>query len=247
MNLLSVRTNFIKQTGRYDLVVDATSYQDNGADYYIQAGQRMLDRMLEFPKDEGEMSISLATGAISTTLTNVFSVREIACVDTQDGTIKYLDRKSIMELREDYGDLVSNLANVTAAEPNAWALGWLRTNVSNTTATESGYKKLFTMPPTDRTYTLRLRGLFGTPSLANDTSVSYWSIEHPEILISAAMYRLEVAYRNFEGSRAILEDVKMMVLELDNQVVEQGQVGQDQLRDSHRFILRPIRNQDRYL
>jgi len=247
MTLLEVRTQFVKQTGRYDLVVDATSFANNGADYYIQAGQRMLDRLLEFPKDEGEMKITLATSAISTTLTNVISVREVAVVDATDETINYMTRRSMKEMRENYGDEVANLANVTASEPNSWSLGWLRSNTSRSTTTEGGTKKLVTMPPADRTYTLRLRGLFGSPVLSNDTSVSFWSDQHPDTLIWSAMYQLEVAYRNFEGSQAILTNLKQMVIDIDNEVVEQGQVDQDQLKDSHRFIEEPIRNQDRYL
>ena len=246
MNLLEVRTQFVKQTGRYDLKTGATTFEDNGADYYIQAGQRLLDRLLEFSKDEGEMTINLATSAISTTLHNVRSVREIAVADTGDATIRYLTRRSMSEMRSNYGDEVSNLASVTAAEPTSWSLAWLRTNVSRTTTTEGNTKLLITMPPADRTYTLRLRGLFGSPALSANTSVSFWTIQHPDILIWAAMYQLEVAYRNFEGSKAILSNLLEMVETLDNEVVEQGQVEMDQLKDSHRFILPPIRNQDRY-
>lgn len=240
MNLLEVRTNFVKQSGRYDLVIDATSFANNGADYYIQAAQRMLDRFTEFPKDEGEMTITLATSAISTTLSNVMSIREVAVVDDQDDTIKYLVRKSLRELRENYGDTVSALSDVTAAEPIAWALGWLRTNVTGTTTTEGGTKKLVTMPPADRTYTLRLRGLFGSNTLSNDTSVSFWSIEHPDLLIWGSMYHLEVTYRNFEGSRAILANIRELLKGIDDEIVEQGQVEQSQLRDTFGLIKPPL-------
>ena len=252
MTLLEVRTQFVKQTGRYDLVVDATSFADDGADYYLNAGQRMLDRLLEFPKDEGEMSITLATSAISTTLTNVIAVREIAVIDDQDLTMVYLERRSMKEMRENYGNEKASLSNVTAGEPNSWTLGWLRDNAisaSGATAVivQGNSKKLITMPPADRTYTLKLAGLFGSPVLSNDTSVSFWSIQHPNTLIWASMYQLEVAYRNFEGSQALLTNLKLAVQDIDNEIVEQAQVGRDQLKDSHRFIKEPIRNQDRYL
>lgn len=45
MSLLEVRTQFIKLSGRFDLVVDATDFADNGADWYINRGQRLLDNM----------------------------------------------------------------------------------------------------------------------------------------------------------------------------------------------------------
>lgn len=252
MTLLEVREQFIKNSGRYDLVTSATTFTNNGADYYIQSGQRMLDQMLEFPKDEGEMSFSLATSAISTTLTNVRSVRGLAVVDTGDDTIKYLTRSSMRALRENFGDEVESLSNVTAGEPTHWALGWLRDNTLNvsgaTAVTNQGNsKKLITMPPADKTYTIRLQGLFGSTNLSNDTSVSFWSIQHPEILIWSALYQLEVSYRNFEGSRAILDNINQAVERVDHDVVEQSLVERDVQGDSHRFIRRPIRNRDRFL
>lgn len=44
MSLLEVRKRFIDYTGRFDLVVDAVSYADKGADFFITEGQRWLDR-----------------------------------------------------------------------------------------------------------------------------------------------------------------------------------------------------------
>ncbi len=44
MTLLQVRTNFITDSGRNDLVVDLTDYADRGANRFINAGQRCLAR-----------------------------------------------------------------------------------------------------------------------------------------------------------------------------------------------------------
>jgi len=176
-------------------------------------------------------------------------VRGVVVVDSSDETIRQLTRSSLREMRDNYGDEKSSLSSVTRAEPSEWGLGWLRTTTAaNTTAltTEGNTKQLITMPPADRTYTVRVQGLFGSPALSANTDLSFWTIQHPDILIWAAMYQLEVAYRNFEGSKAILSNLLEMVETLDNEVVEQGQVEMDQLKDSHRFILPPIRNQDRY-
>lgn len=249
MNLQQVREQFVRQTGRYDLITDALTFAvDNGADFYIKAGQRMLDRMLEFPKDEGELTFTLATSAISKTIQNVLSVRSVVSVDSSDSTIKYLTRKSMKEIRELYGDEVGNLANVTAAEPTVWSLGWLRTNVGSVSATiEGSGKQLILMPPADRSYTIRLAGLFGSAALSANSSVSFWTVEHPDILVWASMYKLEVGYRNFEGSRTLLENIVEMVQDIDDVVVEQGLVERDQLKDSHRFIQEPIRQFDRYI
>ncbi|MEG0323186.1 MAG: hypothetical protein RR619_04255, partial [Raoultibacter sp.] len=44
MTLLDIRKLFIKHCGRYDLV-DPDTMADDGANFFIQAGQRMLDRI----------------------------------------------------------------------------------------------------------------------------------------------------------------------------------------------------------
>ena len=250
MTLLEVRTQFAKESGRYDLVLSATTFDNNGADYYINRGQEMLDRMLEFPKDEGEFTFSLATGAISTTLTNVRVVRGVVVVDSSDETIRQLTRSSLREMRDNYGDEKSSLSSVTRAEPTEWGLGWLRTTTTaNTTAltTEGNTKQLITMPPADRTYTVRVQGLFGSPALSANTDLSFWTIQHPDILIQAALYKLEVAYRNYEGARATLNAIEEAVSDIDNEIVEQAIVENDVLQDSHRFIKKPAKGAERYL
>ena len=48
MNLLQIRQKFRTLSGRHDLVESDGS--DNGADFYINAGQRHLDRLDETQK-----------------------------------------------------------------------------------------------------------------------------------------------------------------------------------------------------
>lgn len=43
MNLGEIRKQFVQLSGRSDLVKDTTSWEDNGADFFINAGQRLLD------------------------------------------------------------------------------------------------------------------------------------------------------------------------------------------------------------
>jgi len=236
MSLLDVREQFARTTGRYDLVTSATTFTDNGADFYIKAGQRMLDRMLPFGKDQAEVSVSLATSAIETTLANVLTVLSVAVRDTGDDTIQYLDKTNIENLREVYGDENSNLSNVTSGEPRSWALGWIRDAVTDNTTTAFGSVKLVTMPPADKSYTLVINARVKSNALVNDTDESFWTEEHPDVLVMAAQYVLEGSYRNAEGAAAARQMVERAVEELYNDVVEQMQVDSDRLADSHRFI-----------
>ena len=45
MNLKEIREQFVKRSGRYDLVSSTTNWTDNGADFFIRNGQKLLDRL----------------------------------------------------------------------------------------------------------------------------------------------------------------------------------------------------------
>jgi len=62
MNLLSIRTLFVQRNGRYDLVVDTTDYADNGANFFIQSGQRLLDLLLPNKTTQGRYVVDINTG-----------------------------------------------------------------------------------------------------------------------------------------------------------------------------------------
>ena len=57
--------------------------------------------------------------------------------------------------------------------------------------------------------------------LDGDTDECYWSTEHPDILIHAALHRLEVSYRNTAGANDWLVTVKTDLADLDMDWVEE--------------------------
>lgn len=247
MSLLDVRLQFVKQTGRYDLVLSQDAVTDNGANFYIKAGQRMLDRMLEFPKDQSEITVSLATSAIATTITGARAVQAVAVVDSQEETVRYLDKVSLRDIRKSYGDEVGDLTNVQPGEPNVWSLGFLRRADTPSAVTEATGFKIVTMPPADRTYELIIQVLDSSLELSGNTSINFWTEGHPEVLVWAAMYQLEVSYRNKEGAQALKANIDNAVLDISNDVIEQMQVDEGQLEDSFRFIQQPERGYNRHI
>ncbi len=111
MNLSEIRTLFVSKSGRRDLV-DEYGF-DNGANYYINSGLRMLDRMV---------------------------------CDTV---------------------------------------------------------------PTDNTY------------LEDDDDENFWALNHPDLVVKAALQRLEVDYRNTEGSKDWLNSIMLDLIDLDMEFVEE--------------------------
>lgn len=244
MNLLEVRTLLVKQSGRYDLVVSGTSFQNNeegfggGADAYLKTAQKWLDQKVSAPLNEFELSVSLATGAFTTSLANVRAVKAVAVVDSVDGTMRYLPRKTPQAIRSAYGDENGSLAGVDRGEPNVWCLGFAS---SPTTPAV----KLITMPPTDRAYELKVEALKYSSALSNDTSESFWTVQYPQVLIWAALYFLEVSYRNSQGARVWLAHIQEFLDNIDNDLVEQEIIGTDVPNTTFQWIEPPRRSIER--
>jgi hypothetical protein len=103
MNLAQIRTKFIQENGRYDLVVDTTNYADNGADFFIQSGQRLLDSILPNRKTLGNYVKNIVLNQSSLVIKRVRFIDTVyyagAGVDRN-----YLTRKSYSWLVEEYGE-----------------------------------------------------------------------------------------------------------------------------------------------
>jgi len=114
MNLLEIRSDFVNKTGRHDLVVDLTDYTDNGANFFIQAGQRLLDSLLPYRKDIGRYVTTLSAGQSSVILKYIRAFDSLYVTASGIGR-EPLDRKSyswlIEQYGEDYGEKATNYVN----------------------------------------------------------------------------------------------------------------------------------------
>lgn len=120
--LLEIRTLLVQQTGKYHLVTDyeAGTYTDNGADFYINAGQRRIDDMFAFKKDAAWYYNVLAAGSTFVQLNSARYVEEVWMEDrlSPRGRTK-LEHKSEAWMREEYPTLPDS-AN-TNGTPKYWA------------------------------------------------------------------------------------------------------------------------------
>jgi len=77
MDLVSLRTLFTTLSGRYDLVVDATDFANNGADFFIQGGQKLLESLIITPKSEARVLKLIGSGDSRISLSNCQSIHEV--------------------------------------------------------------------------------------------------------------------------------------------------------------------------
>ena len=107
MEYHDLRQKFVEMSGRYDLV-NAT-WEDNGADFFINAGQRFLDRVSTYGKGAAKNVQSIAAGTIIVKSANLRAVNNVWAGNSTDGLVK-LTRYSLSELKEYY---FSNAGNAS--------------------------------------------------------------------------------------------------------------------------------------
>ena len=206
MTLLEIRKQFIKLSGRFDLVVDTEDYIDNGADFYITGGQQLLDRLIE-PKPE-IVEVDLTVGEYLVDLERSTRViTTVFAVDTVGNVVKLLPR-SMDTLQELYGEEFSQVDN---AAPIYWA--------DNIGEEATIVRTLIVLPPVAAATTIRVVGHFMTVTLASDEDENFWSLHYPHLLINSALWRLEVSYRNTEGAKDWLSAIQAEIVLVDMDIV----------------------------
>lgn len=228
MNLLDIRKKVIQTSGRYDLVVDSVDYVDNGANFFINAGMNMLDRMVDIPESFARLYYPLAAGEYA--LTFQFNCRYITDVwinDTENRT--QLEKISLDTLRDYYNEPATS---TTYGTPTAFAIANLRalettskdslaTFIDKTwteTDTKYDYRGIVLAPPADTDYVVEISGMFKQTPLALDADQNFWTIQEADLLIRAALYKLEAFSRGTENAKnwlsAIYEDIRQIDLDI---------------------------------
>lgn len=219
MQLSEIREKFIELSGRYDMQGNTKSH------FFINAGVRLLDRMSRFAHTD---AVSLRQVPVGTTHLVLSDCQLISSVHfIEDGLTKY--EVELIEHSEFVQLYPQSLSNMPLGRPMFCALGTLRhspdlldlsaedfpvpADYALVAADYYSRQALYLGPAASTAGWLRIEGSFYSRDMSVDTDKSYWSVRYPDLLIKAALYQLEVAYRNTEGAR---DWMAAIVLELDN-------------------------------
>jgi hypothetical protein len=234
MDLLGIRQQFIRTSGRLDLVTtESDDYDvDNGSDFFINSGVRFLDRKYLTAKTRASIFEELAIGSWYFTFPNCSYVEEVWCNDTA-GRWK-LTKYPYQTIKENYSEPVSESES---GPPQFYSPIWIRSNDVNTIDSPSDFESLGTFfnyvklsdngsfngviftPKTDVAYNIEIVGKFTSAELVDNTDTNYWTVTSPEILIKAALYQLEVFNRNTEGAKDWLNAIETETLGLEFDLV----------------------------
>jgi hypothetical protein len=242
--LVGIREQFARQSGRHDLVTNfaAGTYTDNGANFFINAGQRMLDRKAGFLKSYSWYKDDIAADSYKVEFPNCQSIKEVYLANA-DGRTRLI-KKTLRWIRDNYPSPIADLDSGTSAyycplviglEPSQSALTASGVGIYTTQFTydyeelmfKSGttehwnYNGILIMPPTEDAMTVSILGRFKSKDMSTDTDQTWWTEQHPDLLILAAMWSLEGFYRNTEGQRDYMNMIVDGLNDLDKDMVEE--------------------------
>lgn len=180
MKLEDIRGEFITRSGRNDLVkaLYGVTNIDNGANFFINAGQRFLDLKQSNPESINRYIADISSGTYKLLFTDCRAIGEVWIANT-DGRVQ-LTKKSLNWIRTEYGEDYSSL---DTGEPLYYAPMVYRLSPSQALLTSSdftgkydyggisfskiGYKGVIIVPPADGTYTVNVFGLFFSGTLVD--------------------------------------------------------------------------------
>lgn len=241
MEYYLIRKKFCELSGRYDLM--NADYTDNGADFFINAGQRHLDRLQNTGQMQAKYIQKVSAGTIKVYVAGLRTVKEVWAGNSTDGLIQ-LSKASLTWLRQEYEE---QLGSVTQGTPEYYAPAIFRPYPDTSTTTSlSGYYDIDDLilhgtvpnhytysgviiaPPPDEEYYISVYGLYYSPELSATLlsgtwtqTKSIWSEVHPDILITAALYKLETFYRNTEGAKDWKAALSTDISDMDKDFAEE--------------------------
>jgi hypothetical protein len=242
MNLLEIRTQLVEVSGRHDLVVDTTAYLDDGADFYINAGQRLLDRLETIPQSKARVFRLTAAGDYGVIFPTCRSILEVWVADAV--ARQEMRKYSMDEFRHEYFNEPVGL--ITQDVPQVYTPAWLRVipdriaiadleaivgyaDIPVGVTERMTYNGIIFMPPADGEYQIEVVGYFYSPALVDEDHTSFWSEIHPEMLLWAAQAIMEVDHRNTQGFRDWINAINTFATTIGFDFVEEDISGVDQM------------------
>lgn len=198
-------------------------------DYYIHAGQAMLDDRVTVPALLAEAEFALVAGTASVNLSNLRSIEGVR-VESADGTF-FLTEKSAGEILADYGEYP--FSSVSSGRPLYYTRSLPR-SIDEAHLDNVGdlADQIYIVPAPDQAYTLYVRGYFTSAELTDITDVNWWSLRYPHLLIDAALYKIELAYRNTAGANDYLTGLERDLRGVEANAVEGESANITQMRNS---------------
>ena len=231
MNLVELREKFRELSGRFDLVND--DFSDNGANFFINAGGKYLDRLDETQKSWASCYRWIEIGGSTAVFPYCRAIKEVWIASTGNGRWQ-LEKKNLQDLIEGYlGGLPSTRTDgvplyyspcLTRYIPEDAAVGDLEAFIGFIeipAGNAYNYNAILLNVPTDERLMVDIKGLFYSMELIEDEDSNYWSTVHPLLLYMAAMRSVEITNRNTQGVKDWEASIGTEMAQLGMDLVEE--------------------------
>jgi hypothetical protein len=232
MSLVETRENFVKLSGRYDLVVDATDWANNGADLYIKGGMDWLDENFHMGPSRSRYFQTLAIDAWYALIQRSRVIQEV-WLSTTAARVR-LTHKPIEVVREWYakpwGDIDSGTplyyspAVVRSEQDDSTyitidSFGGTKTDEAGKSPLQ--YNSIIISPPASVSYEMEVVGLFYSDLLSDDDDENWWTTNQELVSVWAALRMLEVSHRNRQGASDWEVAIREKLLGLEHDMIEE--------------------------
>ncbi len=246
--LIELRRMLVQQSGHAELVADYENedWADNGADHFIQAGQRFCDDQFQYHKSEAWFYAKVAAGESLVTFTNARIIKQV-WLNYTGGNRVLLERLTLDKMREEYTNPL--LSDETQGTPAYWvpavlglapqqytetALSFDANGITDHNLIMFGnhypYKGIYIMPPADGDYTVEIKAEWYSHEMCEDSDVSFWS-QYPELLLMAARRQMEIdLHRNSTGAQDFEAPLMRSLMKLSHNLVAEEWSGPTKVR-----------------
>lgn len=233
MNLRQVRDEFIQRSGRYDLITEDGS--DAGANFFIQSGSRFLDRRADLQSVRKGITVETCGVDGRVYVKDCWLVQKVECqiFNRWAPCLKTCTPRGLaatmsacmhpafyVEKTERY---IPDPSTAAASLNNAPASAFDRQDLA------CHHIMLELVPRPSRPCTVRVEGYFYSEPLLTDLSHNVWSERFPDLLVKAAMYQLEIFYRNTEGAHDWLNAIQLDLTDAEQLEVLAEIEGKDEM------------------
>lgn len=220
MSITTLRTEFRTRTGDLNIL-------DADIDVYVNRGIKFLDLLTNYSHAPGKYFAIVPAGTYTISFSSdCRAIKEVWCIEATTGRtiIEKIPQSKMRELYPDAANTTQDKpafyamderraypdAFDPAAPANAAYVKYLNTQISNWL-----YRGIEFSCPTNKEYMIEVIGLFNHPTLSDTILDNWWTIQQPEVVMLAAMYHMELTYRNSEGANDYLLGINNIVTGID--------------------------------
>lgn len=238
MTLSEVVDMFVEASGRVDLI-EADVVMN--ATFFINQGCRELDRRLYGGKTNARYTTDLSEKQILVPAPNCRAITDVWLYDSTSKK-RLIKADNVNSMRRFYSNPSSSIIPSVpavyfpvsarpypgAVEATDYNQAWAFDDIIE--EAHEGFNALILAPPPQNDgFTLQIDGVFYSDELKEATDYNWWTVNHPLLVVQAALFKLEEMYRNTEGANDWDNAISKTMLQLNADWIEEEIVDINQM------------------